>query len=385
MPRWMQPHRDVRRAGGWLVASLPLDGAFLLAPVLLVQWPGMGLVTLAGLLALAFTLRRLWLADGEGGLCLPRLWFLGAVLTPFSAALAVGRGAWGAEGKGPGQGLRFRVGASLILLGLAATPWIPAAADYPQQAGVGVVQDQARAYLQGATLKAVAAFAAARGLNAAISTLQNSSLSVGVGVSGTLALGQVLDPLNDLIERFSQVMLVSSVALGLQQLLLPLGLWLGTAVLLPAAMLCLVGAVWLRRGNGGWLAGMGSRVLVAGLVVWLAVPVAAGAGSTVFEHFLADRYQEAAATIEATQERTASIEAQIPEDAEAGWWQSLGLDRLDLRARIRTLTERTESAVHSVIELTVIFLFQTVILPLATLWALVRMARMLWPVPRLGG
>jgi hypothetical protein len=247
-----------------------------------------------------------------------------------------------------------------------------------------VVQEQARAYLQEATLKAVTAFAAARGLNAAISTLQNSSLTVGVGVSGNLALGQVLDPLNDLIERFSEVMLVSSVALGIQQLLLPLGLWLGLAVLVPVAMACFVAAVWLGPSRGARVAGAGWRILVAGLVVWLAVPVAAGTGSTVFEHFLTERYQQASADIEVARQRAHNLEERIPEGApsrEERWWQGWGLEQLDLRSRIQALTARAEAAVHSVIELTVIFLFQTLLLPLATLWGLMRVGRLVLRLP----
>jgi hypothetical protein len=364
-----------------------LDLAFLLAPVLLAVWPWAGLASLGGVLALAFTLRALWLAETEG-LHLPRAWVLGVVLTPFSAALAVGRGAWQLPSGRVGErrrSLRFRAGASVILVLLAALPWLPTVADYPQRAGLATVEGQAQSYLQGATLKAVAAFAAARGLNAAISTLQGSSVTVGVGVSGNLALGEVLDPLNDLVERFSEVMLISSVALGLQQLLLPLGLWVGTTLLLPVGIGCFLGAIWLGRGGGDWLAGLGWRVLVAALVVWLLVPVAAGVGSTVFERFLADRYQQSAATIQAAQQQAEALEEQVPEQpagAGEGWWQRLGLDRLDLRARIQAITQRAEAAVHSLIELTVIFLFQTVVLPLGTLWILLRIGGVLMRGPR---
>lgn len=378
MNSWLRPDADIRRAGGLLAASLPLDLAFLLAPVLLAVWPWAGLASLGGVLALASTLRDLWLAEADGDLRLPRVWVLGAVLTPFSAALAVGRGAWRGPAEragGHGRSLRFRAGASVILVVLAALPWLPGLADYPQQAGLAAVEGQAQSYLQEATLKAVAAFAAARGLNAAISTLQGSSITVGVGVSGNLALGEVLDPLNDLVERFSEVMLISSVALGLQQLLLPLGLWVGTTLLLPLGLGCFLGAIWLGRGGGDWLAGLGWRVVVAALVVWLLVPVAAGTGNVVFEHFLADRYQQSAATIQAAEQQAEALEEQVPEEAaetDKSWWQSLGLDRLDLRARIRAVTQRAEAAVHSLIELTVIFVFQTVVLPLGTLWVLVR-------------
>ncbi len=66
--------------------------------------------------------------------------------------------------------------------------------------------------------RATYAYALARSFNAVISVIQESHLQVepgGVGVS--IALGEALDPINDLIERFSWVMLASLVSLGIQK------------------------------------------------------------------------------------------------------------------------------------------------------------------------
>ena len=69
--------------------------------------------------------------------------------------------------------------------------------------------------------RALISFASARTLNAVISMAQGTETAVqpfGIGVN--LAPGQLLDPINDLVEKFSDLMLAASVAFGVQKLLL---------------------------------------------------------------------------------------------------------------------------------------------------------------------
>ena len=66
--------------------------------------------------------------------------------------------------------------------------------------------------------RALVSFATARLLNGVISVAQGTEASVqpfGVGV--TFAPGQILDPVNDLVEQFSHLMLAASVAFGVQK------------------------------------------------------------------------------------------------------------------------------------------------------------------------
>ena len=71
---------------------------------------------------------------------------------------------------------------------------------------------------------AVVTYAAVRVLGGTVSMIQESSIEVApAGVGMNLALGQALDPLNDLLEQFAQVMLVSVVSLGVQEILLAVG------------------------------------------------------------------------------------------------------------------------------------------------------------------
>src|SRR5512139_3807710 len=85
----------------------------------------------------------------------------------------------------------------------------------------GTADDYGHHYTQQTLKRALVTFAIARGLNAVISVAQGTEVSIepaGVGVNFTP--GQILDPLNDLIESFSWVMLLAATSLGIQELLL---------------------------------------------------------------------------------------------------------------------------------------------------------------------
>jgi len=91
--------------------------------------------------------------------------------------------------------------------------------------------------------RALVSFAAARTLNALISVAQGTEISaqpLGVGV--TLTPGQALDPLNDVVEQFSTLMLAASVAFGVQKILISIGsYWLISLALTATAL----GWTWL--------------------------------------------------------------------------------------------------------------------------------------------
>ncbi len=66
---------------------------------------------------------------------------------------------------------------------------------------------------------AVITYATIRSLNAGVSVIQESSISLSVGVGGNIAIGQALDPINDALERFSDMVTLSIWVLGTQKAL----------------------------------------------------------------------------------------------------------------------------------------------------------------------
>ena len=75
----------------------------------------------------------------------------------------------------------------------------------------------AEGYVNDSLLDAGLIYATARGINALVSALQGTELDLWLV---TFSIGELLDPINDVIERFSAVMTVAITSLVIQQLLL---------------------------------------------------------------------------------------------------------------------------------------------------------------------
>jgi hypothetical protein len=72
-------------------------------------------------------------------------------------------------------------------------------------------------YVDQALVSAGVIYATARGINALVSVLQGTELDL---VMLTFTIGELLDPVNDLIERFSGIMLIALGSLAMQKILL---------------------------------------------------------------------------------------------------------------------------------------------------------------------
>lgn len=72
-------------------------------------------------------------------------------------------------------------------------------------------------YINESIVDAGIIYAAARGINAAVSVIQSAEVAV---VFASISPGEALDPINDFIERFSNVMTFSIASLALQKVLL---------------------------------------------------------------------------------------------------------------------------------------------------------------------
>ena len=97
---------------------------------------------------------------------------------------------------------------TLIILFLIMLSWI------------GALDRHADNYTNEAIVEAGSAYAVARSINAVISMLQTSTIGVKMGLEGSITIGELLDPVNDLIERFSLVMTIVLSSLMLQKTLL---------------------------------------------------------------------------------------------------------------------------------------------------------------------
>ena len=171
---------------------------------------------------------------------------------------------------------------------------------------------------ENALKNALVTFAVARTLNGVISAAQGTEVALepgGVGV--VLSVGEVLDPINDLVERFSSVMLIAASSLGLQMLLLNITSWWGVSGFLIAAAAGFLVVIWAPRSTAAQYAGPALRILLFLLFVRFAVPVLIVGTTLISDAFLEPKQAEATAILRDTSkdiERISDEAQTVPPD-----------------------------------------------------------------------
>lgn len=233
--------------------------------------------------------------------------------------------------------------------------------------------------------RALATFAAARALNAVISVAQGTELAVQpAGVGLTLTPGQVLDPVNQLVEQFSTLMLMATAAFGAQRVLIGIGAWWPLSLLISAAVLAWAVLRWRgpgkEHGPPRWL----GRALVLLLLLRFTVPLVALGSEAAFRLFMQDEYRQGQATLLQSSSELAQASGQLPGAGTAPGEASLA-ERMrrwwgqgpQIGARFEALKDEANRAVEQVVRLIVVFTLQTLVLPLLLGWALWRAAKAL--------
>ncbi len=249
---------------------------------------------------------------------------------------------------------------------------------------------RAKEFTEAGLQRALVTFAAARALNATLSVLQSSSVNVQAVVAGaSLQVGAVLDPLDDLVEQFSSLMLAATLSFATQRLLIEVtGVWQVSLVL---SGLFLAWGVFnlFDRAPPRLLA----RIALGLLCLRLAVPAVALGSELTYLCFLAGEYEEASAKIAfAEGESLAKGEgpdfSNVQSQADEGWIQSIKrllrqkekeaealAEKVDVEKKVKELTSWVESSIDHIVRLAAVFIVQTVILPLVFLWGMFRLYR----------
>lgn len=241
------------------------------------------------------------------------------------------------------------------------------------------LQDVANNQIDAGLKRALISFASARTLNAAISVIQGTEFSVEpMGVGMTFTPGQILDPINDLVEQFSTMMLVASVAFGVQKVMLAIGAHVAISIALTFIAMLWVALFYLQSAPA-WL----SRLLVVLFMIRFAVPLVTVGSDWIFQRFLAEDYDKQLVALDATSGELRKLTPQDPPQATAASQaptEERGLfDRLKDRAAaittspsidLQAIKKSLESIPERVLKLIVVFLMQTIIIPIILLWAL---------------
>lgn len=252
------------------------------------------------------------------------------------------------------------------------------------------IDNAGESQIDSALTRAFIGFGIARTLNGVISVAQGTEFAVqpaGVGVN--FSPGEILDPVNDLVERFSWVMLVATSSLGVQKILLDVSSWIGISFMLAGASLFWLLAKW-RSDTASTLATLASRLLLLILLVRFLVPLGAIANDWVYRQFLEPQFEASSQELEEASERIREISSRpaSPPEADGIRQKARNLynsvtSKFDFDEMLQGYKNSAENVSEHAVNLIVVFVLQTVLLPLLFLFVLYRLFRfLLIPPPR---
>ncbi len=271
------------------------------------------------------------------------------------------------------RGFGTAAGTVLLLCALGLSWW-------------GALDAAASERTHAALKRALVTFALTRTLNGVISVAQGTQLAfepAGVGV--VISAGEILDPLNDLVEQFSWLTLLAATSLGVQIMLGEM--FATTAVNVALSVVVVLGLValwWPRSQSAAWRSTV-LRLAATLLFVRFAIVVATLGTGFVNEHFLMQREEASMDFLSQTRTRIESNTDATPApststDSVLERLNKLIDDKkqaLDIESRLTQLRLDVEDAVEQVVNLIVVYVIETLILPLIFLvvaWGLVKQA-----------
>ena len=247
------------------------------------------------------------------------------------------------------------------------------------------IDKSSESQIDSALTRALIGFGIARTLNGVISVAQGTEFAVqpaGVGVN--FSPGEILDPVNDLVERFSWVMLVATSSLGVQKILLEVSSWIGISFMLAGAAV-----FWLltrmQSGAASSVAKFASRVLLVMLLLRFLIPLGSIANDWVYRQFLEPRFETSSQQLEVASERIREIstrQSNPPQESSSlrqkakNIYQSM-TSKFDFDGMLQDYKRSAEDVSEHAVNLIVVFLLQTILFPLIFLYVVYRAFRYL--------
>ena len=234
--------------------------------------------------------------------------------------------------------------------------------------------------LDSALTRSLTTFALARTLNGLISVVQGTEINISpIGMGATFTPGQFLDPINDMVERFSWVMLMSSVSIGAQEAMLHLGKTIFFKVLFSLFGLLALLQLWFPRIREVWSISWSMKIVIVLALVRFSVPGIVMVNELVYEAVLAPQYEKSMEKIMYTSNTIDKMVRDIQARETKLEKERSIMDALNVSQRYReykaALKESVDSfvstfnaAMQSMIKLITVFIINSIVIPLIALW-----------------
>lgn len=225
----------------------------------------------------------------------------------------------------------------------------------------------------------------ARALNAAISMLQGTDISV---VVVSVSIGELLDPINDLIERFSWIVMMAIASLGIQKVLLSVVVSKAANLLIGAVVAGYLAALWYKPFAK--YRNVSFKAICILFFIRFSLSMVFICNYALDVYYFSDQKNTAQAALVETQ-TVIEDNAVLAAENNANESDSF-LDKVkktfsetkegfsSVQNKVSDITGSVESSISSLLDLIVFYILQTVLLPIAFLFVFYKALRLMLAV-----
>lgn len=249
-------------------------------------------------------------------------------------------------------------------------------------------------YLDQTLKRATIAYGLCRATNAIVSVLQK--IEIGVEAVGTVTFSpfEWLDPLNDLVERFSWILLAAMASIGIQEFFIRLfPESIINFILLPGLFMWLTG-MWLNKYFPINILAIGKHLVLLAVVLRFIIPAEVAINNWIYDYHLKNKYNQSIDNIKTSvkeiKKRTPVEEISMEDSQEEqsqvenGFFSRTkkaiaALGDLGGKFKEFQLWLKTEvpDLFENFISLIMVFIISTIFLPIFILWLIVYLIRII--------
>lgn len=246
------------------------------------------------------------------------------------------------------------------------------------------IDDNAKKLVDDSFKQSVIVFGSAKALNAVISLAQGTQINLPFV---TVAVGEILDPINDLVEQFSLVMLASMVSLGIQKILLNFVTTDIYNYLLFTSIIIFNFWLFKRFTNDEKIRNLFFKITFILLFLRFAIPMMAYVNEVSYNYFVKPQYniEELNKDILEVKDNVSKINQEtITQKQDSSFFNKV-LEKFDssyYEKKVNEYKDAVDNSSQYIIDLIIVFIFQTIFLPIIFLFLLYSFVKSIFNIRR---
>ena len=246
------------------------------------------------------------------------------------------------------------------------------------------IDDNAKKLVDESFKQSVIVFGSAKALNAMISLAQGTQINLPFV---TVAVGEILDPINDLVEQFSLVMLASMVSLGIQKILLNFVTTDIYNYLLFTSIIIFNFWLFKRFTNDEKIRNLFFKITFILLFLRFAIPMMAYVNEVSYNYFVKPQYniEELNKDILEVKDNVSKINQETINQKEESSFFNKVMEKFDssyYEKKVNEYKDAVDNSSQYIIDLIIVFIFQTIFLPIIFLFLLYSFVKSIFNIRR---